>query len=49
MQKIDLRSDTITRPSQAMREYMVQAEVGDDVFCETIKLNFVLLKGINAK
>jgi threonine aldolase len=28
---IDLRSDTVTRPSQAMREAMARAEVGDDV------------------
>jgi threonine aldolase len=29
---IDLRSDTVTRPSAAMREAMASAEVGDDVF-----------------
>ncbi len=29
---IDLRSDTVTRPSAAMREAMAGAEVGDDVF-----------------
>lgn len=29
---IDLRSDTVTRPTAAMREAMVNAEVGDDVF-----------------
>src|SRR5271170_5099529 len=29
---IDLRSDTITRPTAAMREAMARAEVGDDVF-----------------
>ena len=29
---IDLRSDTVTRPSAAMREAMARAEVGDDVF-----------------
>jgi len=29
---IDLRSDTVTRPSPAMREAMASAEVGDDVF-----------------
>jgi threonine aldolase len=29
---IDLRSDTVTRPSPAMREAMARAEVGDDVF-----------------
>jgi threonine aldolase len=31
---IDLRSDTVTKPSQAMREFMAQAPVGDDVFDE---------------
>jgi threonine aldolase len=29
---IDLRSDTVTRPTPAMREAMAQAEVGDDVY-----------------
>jgi threonine aldolase len=29
---IDLRSDTITQPTPAMREVMARAEVGDDVF-----------------
>jgi threonine aldolase len=29
---IDLRSDTVTRPSPAMRKAMADAEVGDDVF-----------------
>ncbi len=32
MKVIDLRSDTVTRPTQAMREAMASAEVGDDVF-----------------
>ena len=31
---IDLRSDTITQPTPAMREAMASAEVGDDVFDE---------------
>ena len=31
---IDLRSDTVTRPSPAMRQAMARAEVGDDVFGE---------------
>lgn len=31
---IDLRSDTITRPTAAMREAIARAEVGDDVFGE---------------
>ncbi len=31
---IDLRSDTLTRPTPAMREAMLRAEVGDDVYGE---------------
>ena len=31
---IDLRSDTVTRPTPAMREAMARAEVGDDVYGE---------------
>jgi threonine aldolase len=31
---IDLRSDTLTRPTEAMRRAMATAEVGDDVFGE---------------
>jgi len=29
---IDIRSDTVTRPSEGMRKAMAEAEVGDDVF-----------------
>ena len=29
---VDLRSDTVTRPTQAMRRAMADAEVGDDLF-----------------
>ena len=32
MTAVDLRSDTVTRPTPAMREAMARAEVGDDVF-----------------
>ena len=32
MRTIDLRSDTVTRPTPAMRQVMYDAEVGDDVF-----------------
>ena len=31
---IDLRSDTVTRPSKEMLEMMFSAQVGDDVFDE---------------
>ncbi|MBI3586161.1 MAG: aminotransferase class I/II-fold pyridoxal phosphate-dependent enzyme [Ignavibacteriales bacterium] len=36
---IDLRSDTVTRPTAAMRQAMAQAEVGDDVFGEDPTVN----------
>lgn len=36
---IDYRSDTFTRPSLAMREYMANAAVGDDVFGEDTTVN----------
>ena len=32
MRVIDLRSDTVTRPTSGMRQAMVEAAVGDDVF-----------------
>jgi threonine aldolase len=36
---IDLRSDTITKPTPAMREAMASAEVGDDVYGEDPTIN----------
>src|SRR5450755_1977208 len=36
---IDLRSDTVTKPSPAMRAAMASAEVGDDVYMEDPTLN----------
>jgi threonine aldolase len=36
---IDLRSDTVTRPTPAMREAMYRAEVGDDVYGEDPTVN----------
>ncbi len=39
MNYIDLRSDTVTRPSKAMREAMANAEVGDDVYGEDPTVN----------
>ena len=36
---IDLRSDTVTQPTAAMREKMFTAEVGDDVFGEDPTVN----------
>jgi threonine aldolase len=39
MKKIDLRSDTVTVPTQEMREAMASAEVGDDVYGEDPTVN----------
>jgi len=39
MKQIDLRSDTITLPTTAMRRAMADAEVGDDVFGEDSTVN----------
>jgi len=36
---VDLRSDTVTRPSTAMRRAMMEAEVGDDVFGDDPTVN----------
>jgi threonine aldolase len=36
---IDLRSDTVTKPSVAMRKAMAEAEVGDDVYLEDPTVN----------
>lgn len=36
---IDFRSDTVTKPSPAMLEAMMNAEVGDDVFIEDPSVN----------
>src|SRR6202021_95405 len=36
---IDLRSDTVTRPTPAMREAMASAEVGDDGYSEDPTVN----------
>ncbi|MDZ7705658.1 MAG: GntG family PLP-dependent aldolase [Trueperaceae bacterium] len=39
MKKIDLRSDTVTQPTEAMRRAMAEAEVGDDVYAEDPTVN----------
>ncbi len=36
---VDLRSDTVTKPTPAMRQAMVEAEVGDDVYSEDPEVN----------
>jgi threonine aldolase len=50
MNKIDLRSDTVTLPTIKMREAMKNAEVGDDVFQEdptVIKLQQIIAQMFN--
>ena len=39
MRIVDLRSDTMTKPTDAMRRAMAEAEVGDDVFGEDPTIN----------
>ncbi len=39
MKRIDLRSDTVTQPTAAMRQAMANAEVGDDVYGEDPTVN----------
>ena len=39
MSVIDLRSDTITQPTEEMRQAMARAEVGDDVYGEDPSIN----------
>ncbi|MEZ4800392.1 MAG: GntG family PLP-dependent aldolase [Flavobacteriales bacterium] len=39
MIQIDLRSDTVTRPTPAMKEAMMNAPLGDDVFSEDPTIN----------
>jgi threonine aldolase len=39
MNYIDLRSDTVTKPTEEMREAMARAEVGDDVYLEDPTVN----------
>ena len=39
MRTIDLRSDTVTRPTEEMRQAMAQAKVGDDVYGDDPTIN----------
>lgn len=41
MDRIDLRSDTVTRPTAEMRAVMASAEVGDDVYDEDPTVNLL--------
>ena len=45
MRYIDLRSDTVTQPTEAMRQSMLHAEVGDDVYGEDPSINALEHKG----
>ena len=44
---IDLRSDTVTKPTPAMLDAMMQAKVGDDVFGEDPSINELQTKAAN--
>jgi threonine aldolase len=48
---VDLRSDTVTRPTAAMRAAMAAAEVGDDVFADDPSVNALQEKvaGLSAR
>ena len=39
LERVDLRSDTVTQPTPAMRRAMAEAEVGDDVYGEDPTVN----------
>ena len=39
MEYVDLRSDTVTKPTPEMREAMAEAEVGDDVYMDDPTVN----------
>ncbi|GIY47169.1 hypothetical protein CEXT_400751, partial [Caerostris extrusa] len=39
VREVDLRSDTVTKPTSAMRKAMAEALVGDDVYKEDPTIN----------
>ena len=39
--RVDLRSDTVTKPSEAMRRAMAEAEVGDDWYDDDPTVNLL--------
>ncbi|MBU1071802.1 aminotransferase class I/II-fold pyridoxal phosphate-dependent enzyme, partial [bacterium] len=41
MERVDLRSDTVTQPDEAMRRAIAEAEVGDDVFGDDPTVNLL--------
>ncbi len=48
MEYIDLRSDTVTKPTPEMREAMAKAEVGDDVYMDDPTVNKLQEKAAEA-
>ncbi|MEK6751879.1 MAG: low-specificity L-threonine aldolase [Chloroflexota bacterium] len=44
MEYVDLRSDTVTKPTPEMREAMAEAEVGDDVYMDDPTVNALQVK-----
>ncbi len=48
MDRIDLRSDTVTKPDAEMRRAMAEAEVGDDVYGEDPTVNLLEEEGAAA-
>jgi len=47
MSPVDLRSDTLTHPTESMRQAMARAEVGDDVFDEDPTVHHLQEKAAN--
>jgi len=41
MERVDLRSDTVTLPSEGMRQFMAAAPVGDDQYGEDPSVNLL--------
>ena len=48
MKVVDLRSDTLTRPTAEMSRAMAKADVGDDVFGEDPTVNKLEDNRVNA-
>ncbi len=46
---VDVRSDTATCPSEAMKKVMMEAKLGDDVFGEDPTVNGELMKMVKIK
>ena len=46
--QIDLRSDTVTRPSKGMLDAMMTAKLGDDVYAEDPSVNSLEARSCNA-